>query len=363
MPRYARHLAEHDIVNPFPGMVQLERRLGHAVPVRIGSNEGLAEPASPLVAAFGPALADLARLYPDPYALALREQLAALTGCQPEQVVIDAGADSLILLALRLCVNPGDPVVTTAGSYPTFRYFAEGVGARLLEVPYQPYAEGLRPDWTALVATANAERAAVLYLANPDNPTGYAWPAEVILALRAALNPDTLLLLDEAYVEFIDPAKAPPAGVLPGTLRLRTLSKAYALAGLRVGYALGEASLIAKADQIRPQFALSSWAQAAAQTVLADPAYAPALRQHTLQLREQLSAALVARGWLPFPSSTNFVCLACADSQEAGGIQQALLAQGVALHRPPHPAVNHLLRITAHPAALSDAVLEALACR
>lgn len=130
MPRYARHLAEHDIVNPFPGMVQLERRLGHPVPVRIGSNEGLAEPASPLVAAFGPALADLARLYPDPYALALREQLAALTGCQPEQVVIDAGADSLILLALRLCVNPGDPVVTTAGSYPTFRYFAEGVGAR-----------------------------------------------------------------------------------------------------------------------------------------------------------------------------------------------------------------------------------------
>ena len=168
MPRYARHLAEHTIVNPFPGIVKLERRLGHAVPVRIGSNEGLAEPASPLEAAFGPALADLARLYPDPYALALREQLAALTGCQPEQVVIDAGADSLILLALRLCVNPGDPVVTTAGSYPTFRYFAEGVGARLLEVPYQPHEQGLRPDWAALVATANAERAAVLYLASPE---------------------------------------------------------------------------------------------------------------------------------------------------------------------------------------------------
>ena len=82
MPRYARHLAEHTIVNPFPGIVKLERRLGHAVPVRIGSNEGLAEPRSPLEAAFGPALAELARLYPDPYALALRERLAALNHCQ-----------------------------------------------------------------------------------------------------------------------------------------------------------------------------------------------------------------------------------------------------------------------------------------
>lgn len=360
MPRYARHLAEHTIVNPFPGIVKLERRLGHAVPVRIGSNEGLAEPRSPLEAAFGPALAELARLYPDPYALTLRERLAALNHCQPEEIIVDAGADSLILLALRLCVNPGDTVVCTAGSYPTFRYFAEGVGAQLREIPYQAHAGGLRPDWQALVEAANAEQAALLYLANPDNPTGHLWSGEVVAQLRAALNPDTLLLLDEAYLDFAEPSERPADGPLPGVLRLRTLSKAYALAGARVGYALADAALIDKADQIRPQFAVSSWAQAAAHTVLADPDYAPALRAHTLALREALAEALRARGRQPFASATNFVCVACADRAEAEGIQMRLLAAGVALHRPPHPAVGHLLRITAHPAALSEDVLAVL---
>ena len=182
----------------------------------------------------------------------------------------------------------------------------------------------------------------------------------MVAQLRAALNPDTLLLLDEAYLDFAEPTARPADGPLPGVLRLRTLSKAYALAGARVGYALADAALIDKADQIRPQFAVSSWAQAAAHTVLADPDYAPALRAHTLALREALAEALRARGRQPFASATNFVCVACADRAEAEGIQTRLLAAGVALHRPPHPAVGHLLRITAHPAALSEDVLAVL---
>ncbi|BBF87589.1 glutamine-dependent 2-keto-4-methylthiobutyrate transaminase [Aquitalea magnusonii] len=362
MTRFARHLEHHTIVNPFPGIVKLETALGHRIKTRIGSNESLPDPVSPLAGELGKALAEMARLYPDPYAHALRERAAKLNGVSPAEVLFDTGADSLILLALRLTCNPGDAVVTTAGTYPTFRYFAEGVGARVLEVPYCQRGQHMQPDLARLAEVARAEHASVLYLANPDNPTGHYWQAEDILCLRAALPPHTLLLLDEAYVDFCtDAADAPPAGILPHTLRLRTLSKAYALAGLRVGYAIASADIIAKADQIRPQYALSSIAQAAAQIVLDDPDYSRKLVAQTITLRHHLSHALYDQGLTPLPSHTNFVCVAYPDAPQAEAIQRHLLQNGIAIHRPQHSAVRHMLRITAHPQATSARVLAALA--
>jgi histidinol-phosphate aminotransferase len=166
----------------------------------------------------------------------------------------------------------------------------------VLEVPYCQRGQHMRPDLARLAEVARAEHASVLYLANPDNPTGHYWQAEDIRTLRAALPPHTLLLLDEAYVDFCtDAADAPPAGILPHTLRLRTLSKAYALAGLRVGFAIASADIIAKADQIRPQYALSSIAQAAAQIVLDDPDYSRKLVAQTITLRHHLSHACTTK--------------------------------------------------------------------
>ncbi|KIA79837.1 histidinol phosphate aminotransferase [Chromobacterium piscinae] len=362
MPHYARHLEHHTIVNPFPGIAKLEAALGHKVVNRLGANESLARPDSPLLAQWGEALAELARLYPDPYALALRERAAQLHGVEPSQVLFDSGADSLILLALRLRCNAGDAVVCSAGTYPAFRYFAEGVGARILEVPYRPHGIGLRPDLARLCEVAQAERAVALYLANPDNPTGHYWSAADIQALRQQLPSSTLLILDEAYVDFCtEPQDAPPAGVLPNTLRLRTLSKAYGLAGLRVGFALAPADIIAKADQIRPQYALSGLAQHAARLVLDDPDYSRQLVRATLQLRDKLDAALRARDLTVLPSHTNFVAVLYPNAAAAEDIQRRLLADGIAVHRPPHPALRHLLRVTAQPPALSSKVLDALA--
>nr|WP_199064075.1 aminotransferase class I/II-fold pyridoxal phosphate-dependent enzyme [Chromobacterium sp. ASV5] len=361
MPHFARHLEHHNIHNPFPGIVKLEQALGHRVVSRLGANESLPKPSSPLLALFGDALTEAARLYPDPYALALRERVALLRGVETEQVLFDAGADSLILLALRLVCNAGDAVVCSAGTYPTFRYFAEGVGARVLEVPYQQQAAQLRPDLKRLAEVARAERAALLYLANPDNPTGHYWGADDILALRNALPARTMLLLDEAYIDFCAGEDAPPPGALPQTLRLRTLSKAYGLAGLRVGYALAEQAIIAKADQIRPQYALSGLAQLAAKTVLDDPDYAPELIAATIQLRERLADALRHRDLTVLPSHTNFVSVAYANPASSEAIQRRLLADGIAVHRPPHPAMRHLLRVTAQSQALSAKVLDALA--
>lgn len=364
MTRFARHLEHHPIVNPFPGIVKLEAALGHPIRARIGSNESMPQPASPLLQLLGAAGTELARLYPDPYAHALRERAAALNGVTAAEVVFDTGADSLILLTLRLVCNVGDTVVSTAGTYPTLRYFAEGVGAHVVEVDYARHNGLLAPDLAALAEAAHQHGAALVYLANPDNPSGHYHDAAAIARLRAALPADTVLLLDEAYVDFcVDPADAPPAGVLPNTVRLRTLSKAYALAGLRIGYAIAAAEIVAKADQIRPQYALSAIAQAAAQALLDEPDYARRLIADTLALRARLAEALSDRGLTVLPSRTNFVAIAYPDAAVAEHIQRALLAEGVAVHRPPHPAVKQLLRVTAHPQALDAAVLDALAAQ
>ena len=144
-------------------------------------------------------------------------------------------------------------------------------------------------------------------------------------------------------------------------LRLRTLSKAYALAGLRVGYAIAPPDIVAKADQIRPQFALSSFAQLAAQTVMDDPDYSRQLIAATIHLRDKLADALRARDLVVMPSHTNFVCIAYRDAASSEAIHRQLLSDGIAVHRPPHPAVRHLLRVTAQPQALSAKVMAALA--
>lgn len=361
MTRFARHLQEHNIQNPFQGIVRLERALGHPISARIGSNESPQLDNSALKQLLGEQGAELARLYPDPYAHALRSQAAKLNQVEEDQVLFDSGADSLILLALRLCCDVGDKVVVSAGSYPAFRYFAEGCGARVIEVSQKETIEGgLAADLGGLVCEAIQQKARLVYLANPDNPTGhYHSPAE-IERLRQRLPDNCTLLLDEAYLEFAT-AETARSPVLPDTIRLRTLSKAYALAGMRIGYAVAPAEIIAKADEIRPQFALSSIAQAAGGIALDAQSDVQKLIRTTIDLREQLRARLQQRGLPVLPSWTNFVCVRYADSSESERVQRELYQQGVAVHRPAHPAVSHLLRITAHPQALTEAVINTLA--
>lgn len=369
MVRYIRSLLNGGIVNPFPGIVVLERMLGKSIRHRIGSNEALPFAQAAMSEKFGPYFSELARLYPDPSALALREELAVQLQLSVDQLLFDAGADSLILLALRTVCEPGDVVVTSAGTYPTFKYFADGLGAHVLEVPYhdgisndQPNV--LRPDLQALADTAGRHHAKLVYLANPDNPTGHCVAEAAVRALRAALPNDTLLLVDEAYVDF-SPEQVTPLSPWPNTVRLRTLSKAYAAAGLRLGYAIADGEWIQRANQLRIHYAVSHVAHVAGLLLLRDFAYKQQLVQQTLTLRQQLQQAIVAadggRGdVLVLPSATNFLALRYRDAACAAERQQRLWALQAAVHRPPHPALQQLLRITACPAALAPEIIATL---
>lgn len=361
MSRYARHLYREGPDNPFPGLKALERRLGRTIPHRLGSNEGLDMPHRALAARFGESVAELARGYGDAEALGVRERLSAALGTPLASLLVDAGADSLIALVLRATVAPGEPVVTSAGTYPTFRYFAEGQGARMVEVAYRDAPGLLAPDLDELAARAHDEGARLVYLANPDNPGGHLHDDAAVLTLRDALPADCTLLLDEAYHDFRGDAGSPGAGdAWPGVIRVRTFSKAHGLAGLRIGYAIAEPEALAMLHKVRIHYAVSSLALAAAETVLDHPGET---REHVaavIDRRERLAARLRECGADVPPSATNFIAVRLADAELAARVHRELLEAGSLVHRPAHPALGHVLRISTLEDALPPERLAAL---
>ncbi|WP_445620004.1 pyridoxal phosphate-dependent aminotransferase [Kushneria sp. Sum13] len=354
----ASHLDREGPTNPFPGRQALERRLGHALPHQLGSNEGLDMPHRALTEALGAPVAELARTYGDAQAFELRQQLAKQLGTPRDTLLVDAGADSLIALTLRALCDTGSTVITSAGTYPTFRYFAEGHGCRLVEVAYQQAPGRLAPDVDALIQAAWLHHARLVYLANPDNPGGHCLNATDIACLVDNLPPTCHLLLDEAYHEFRpDQGDNTP---LAGVVRLRTFSKAHGLAGLRIGYAIADPELLEVMYKVRIHYAVSSVAQAAAAVVLTHVEEVERHVQSVIERREQLAEQLQAWGAEVLPSATNFVAIRMPGPESALEVQQALLADGVIVHRPPHPALGDILRISAVEDALVPGRLSAL---
>ncbi len=190
------HAATLPSTVPFTGPETLERRLGQPFRARLGANESLFGPSPRAIAAMA-AAAEGAWMYGDPENYELKQSLAAHHGCAPENIVVGGGIDGLLGLICRLTLQPGTPVVTSLGAYPTFAFHVAGYGGALSRVPYR----GAQEDPEALLAEARRTGARLLYLANPDNPMGSHHPAAAIQDLVAALPPDTLLLLDEAYAD------------------------------------------------------------------------------------------------------------------------------------------------------------------
>lgn len=361
MPRYARHLYHNGPHNPFPGVKALERRLGREIPHRLGSNEGLDMPHAAISARFGDEIAALARSYSDAEAFGVRQRLATLLDIPLDTLLVDAGADSLIALALRATCDPGCVVVTSAGTYPTFSYFAKGQGCDLLEVPYQDGPGMLAPDLVALAETADRHRARLVYLANPDNPGGHLHEDRDIATLRRALPEECTLLLDEAYHDFRQDAAAPNSdAVWPGVIRVRTFSKAHGLAGLRIGYAIAVPECLEMLQKVRVHYAVSSLAQAAAETVLDQIDEVQAHIAAVIDRRERLRSWLRELGGDVPDSATNFVALRMPNADLAAQVNAELLEAGSLIHRPPHPALGHVLRISALEDALMPGRLAAL---
>ncbi|MBP5979445.1 MAG: aminotransferase class I/II-fold pyridoxal phosphate-dependent enzyme [Halomonas sp.] len=354
MPRYPDHLRGEGPVNPFPGIKALERCIGREIPHQLGSNEGLDMPHRALREHFGDALAERAYGYGDAEAFGVRTRLSVQLGTPFDHLLVDAGADSLIALAVRTTCEPGATVVCTAGTYPTFGYFAKGQDCRLIEPSYHEAPGVLAPDLEALAAAAHQEDARLVYLANPDNPSGHLHSDSAILKLRKELPDTCWLLLDEAYSDFRDDAGSEfAAKALSGVIRLRTLSKAHGLAGLRIGYAIAEPSVLSMMMKVRIHYAVSALTLAAAEVVLDNQ---EEVHQHVADVkarREQLAEHFRALGADVLPSATNFIGIRLPSADIAATVHQQLLAEGVLVARLAHPALSNVIRIT----AVADALM------
>jgi histidinol-phosphate aminotransferase len=231
--------------------------------------------------------------------------------------------------------------VTTLGSYPTFEYDAAGTGAEFERVPYRDEAA----DLEALAATAERSRAKVLYLANPDNPSGSWHSPDSIQALRSILPDGCVLLLDEAYYEFA-PA-SPPINVDDSqVIHLRTFSKAHGMAGARIAYTVSHPDHAHALNKIRYHFGVNCVAQAGALASLADPAHVRNVVAATAEGRVELAAFVTSLGFRPLPSHTNFLTVDVGSKARAEGILEALLQRGVFIRKPGKPPLDGCIRIT-----------------
>jgi histidinol-phosphate aminotransferase len=249
---------------PFVGPEAQERARGRRFRARIGANENVFGPSPKAVEAMCAAAAE-AWMYGDPENHDLKLALARHHRVAPENIVVGEGIDGLFGYIARMTVEPGTAVVTSLGAYPTFNFHVTGFGGRLHFAPYRDDHE----DLAALLDLARRENARLVFLANPDNPMGTWWRAHDVAGLIKALPDNALLCLDEAYCEFAPPEALAPLDVdNPQVLRFRTFSKAYGLAGARIGYAIGEAGLIKAFDKIRNHFGVNRIAQAGALAAL-----------------------------------------------------------------------------------------------
>ncbi|MEM6391043.1 MAG: aminotransferase class I/II-fold pyridoxal phosphate-dependent enzyme, partial [Pseudomonadota bacterium] len=234
-PRFTPLIASLPASVPFVGPEAQERAMGRAFTARLGANESVFGPAPEAITAMEEAARDVWK-YGDPENHLLRNALATHHKIAMENIVVGAGIDGLLGALARLLVQPGTPVVTSAGAYPTFNYHVLGYGGALHQVPYRDDAE----DPEALLSKAREVDAALIYLANPDNPMGSWHSAQTIQAMIDALPAGAVLCLDEAYGEFAPEGTLPPLDMRnPQVIRMRTFSKAYGMAGARIGYAMG----------------------------------------------------------------------------------------------------------------------------
>ncbi len=345
-PRYTKQINALPSSVPFVGPDQSERERGAPFVARLGANENGFGPTDAARDAMQRALTDVWK-YGDATSFDLRQALANDHSCTAANIVVGEGIDGLLGTLVRLLIGPGDVAVTTLGTYPTFNYHVAGVGGRLCSVPYADD----QPNLETLFDTAADVDAKIVYLVNPDNPMGSWHTGEDIARAMHRLPAHTLLLLDEAYIDCAPVGTEVPLPFAdPRLIRMRTFSKAYGLAGARIGYALGHPELIRSFDKIRNHFGVNLLAQAGALAAIGDQAGLQQRVQQIAAARAEISRIVQHQGLTPLRSATNFVTVDCGrDGAFAKAVLQALLARDIFVRMPFYAPQDRAIRISCAP--------------
>jgi histidinol-phosphate aminotransferase len=266
------HILELEPYVPGKPIEELERELGLTGSVKLASNESPLGPSPLALAAVQRELGNVHR-YPDGASFALRRKLAQRLGVEARQLVFGAGADEILELLAKVLLGPGDECVFAWPSFAMYPIVVQGMGARALRVPLD---RDLAHDLPALAAAVGSRTRLVL-VCNPNNPTGTSVGAQAFDRFAAGLPEDVVLAVDEAYVDFARRADFPDAlawvARRPGTIVLRTFSKIYGLAGLRVGYGVADPELAGYLERARHPFNVNRLAEVAAAAALDDREY------------------------------------------------------------------------------------------
>ncbi|MBX3725226.1 MAG: aminotransferase class I/II-fold pyridoxal phosphate-dependent enzyme [Xanthomonadales bacterium] len=351
--------------DPGHDLVAFRVRFGDRL-IEVGSNENLLGPAPAALAA----LADprqAAWRYPDPRGGALRAALARLHGLEPDGIVLGNGSHE-ILMRIALAFAPaGAPVVFSRYGFAVFAIATAAAGARAVAVPALPADHPQMPlghDLEKLAGACSADTR-VLYLANPNNPTGTWFEPDALARLLDEVPSTTLVVVDEAYQEYQPEAAARSALRLLARHRnllvTRTFSKAYGLAGLRVGWAAGDAAVIAVLDRVRESFNVNGLAQAAATAALGDAGHVAAECAAAAAARSRLAGVLAGLGVASLPSRCNFLLADFGSAGRAASVEQALGSTGVVVRPMAGYGLGERLRISLAPPAREAALAAALA--
>jgi len=322
----APHILSIPSYVPGKPIEELQRELGISQAVKLASNENPLGPSPLAMKAIEDHLVR-SHVYPESSAPDLRSALAEHVGVSADSIVLGNGSDEIMQMAAHVMIRPGDEAIMGANTFSMYRIVSEAFGGKAIQIPLASH----RLDLKAMAA-AVTERTRLIFLAVPNSPTGtIVTRAELDEFVRILPTDQSLLVVDEAYREFVDDSDCPWGsdyihGRIP-VLVLRTFSKIYGLAGLRVGYGFGAPWLIDLLNRVRPPFNVNSLAQTAALAALADADHLERSLNLTREGIRYLTEELRALGLTVIPSHANFVTF-CLEN-DAGPVYQALLKQGI----------------------------------
>jgi histidinol-phosphate aminotransferase len=329
---------------------------GVASPVKLSSNENPHGPPPAAVEAVRAAAAGLHRYPPTDHA-ALRAAIGAAHGVDPARVVCGVGSDEIIAFLCQAYAGPGAEVIHTEHGFSMYRISALASGATPVEVP-----ERARTTDVDAILAAASERTRLVFVANPNNPTGTMIPEAEVARLAAGLPEQALLVLDGAYAEYVEGFDGGAALVeaRSNVVMTRTFSKIYGLGGLRVGWGYGPDHVADVLNRVRGPFNLSTPALAAAEAAVADTAFVDRCRRDNARLRSLLAEGLAAHGVASDPSHANFVLARFADAEEARACDAFLKSEGLIVRPVSGYNLPECLRISVGDESACRRVVEAV---
>ncbi len=318
--------------------------------IKLNTNENPYPPSPRALAALHAVQADHLRLYPQPYADEFRTSVADALGIDPESILVGNGSDDILTMLIRSITGPSRPVAYPSPTYVLYGTLAQMQGAPIVEIPFDE-------DYVLPVEELAAANAALTLVASPNSPSGTRPSNDLLAALASRL--DGILALDEAYVEFAEANALELVPRFENVVILRTLSKSHALAGLRLGYAIGVSRLIAGLAKVKDSYNVGAVAARVGAAAVQDRKYTAELVGRVRRSRSRLASALAALGFRVWPSEANFLLVRPPDGR-AHDVYEGLKQRGILVRYFNRPALEDKLRITVGTDEQNDRLIEAV---